>query len=66
MKKFDIEYSTQYTPEKSLIDLQERDLFKKNYALNNNYFYLEIPYWTEKDESYKKLIDNKNTRNFKK
>ena len=47
------------TPEKSLIDLQERDLFKKNYALNNNYFYLEIPYWTEKDESYKKLIDNK-------
>ena len=35
------------------------DNFKKNYALNNGYCYLEIPYVTEKDGLYKKLIDDK-------
>lgn len=36
-----------------------KDKYKKDYALDNGYSYLEIPYWTEKDESYKTLIDNK-------
>lgn len=36
-----------------------KDEYKKNYALDNGYSYLEIPYWTENDESYKTLIDNK-------
>lgn len=35
------------------------DRYKKAVAECNGYFYLEIPYWTEKDESYKSLIDNK-------
>ena len=35
------------------------DRYKKDFALNHNYFYLEIPYWTENDESYRDLIDNK-------
>lgn len=34
-----------------------RDKFKRNYALQKGYSYLEIPYTTEKDESYKALID---------
>ncbi|MFQ7208597.1 MAG: zinc-ribbon domain-containing protein [Coprococcus sp.] len=36
-----------------------KDEYKKKYALDNGYEYLEIPYWTENDESYKILIDNK-------
>ena len=36
-----------------------KDKYKKDYALDNGYSYLEIPYWTENDESYKTLIDNK-------
>ena len=36
-----------------------KDDYKKKYALDNEYEYLEIPYWTENDESYKILIDNK-------
>jgi hypothetical protein len=35
------------------------DRYKKAVAECNGYFYLEIPYWTENDESYKELIDNK-------
>lgn len=35
------------------------DKYKKDYALKNGYLYLEIPYWTEKDESYKNIIDDK-------
>lgn len=35
------------------------DEYKKNEALKNGYSYLEIPYWTENDESYKMLIDDK-------
>lgn len=35
------------------------DRYKKDFALNHNYFYLEIPYWVEKDDCYKKLIDDK-------
>lgn len=46
------------TPEEELLDLQWRDLYKKQYALDNDFFYLAIPYWTEKDCSYKQLIDD--------
>lgn len=36
-----------------------KDKYKKDYALSHGYHYLEIPYWTEKDESFKRLIDDK-------
>lgn len=42
-----------------LLRRKRYDSYKKTMAENNNYFYLEIPYWTEQDESYKYLIDNK-------
>ena len=46
------------TPEEVLADLQWRDAYKKHYALDNGYFYIALPYWTFKDESYKTLIDD--------
>ena len=52
-KKYNI-YSEQI-----LADIQWRDEYKKQYALSQGYHYLAIPYWTEQDESYKTLIDNK-------
>ena len=47
------------TPEQELEALQWRDEYKKEYALSQGYCYLAIPYWTEQDESYKTLIDQK-------
>lgn len=47
------------TPEQALSELQWRDEYKKQYALSQGYHYLAIPYWTEQDESYKTLIDEK-------
>lgn len=47
------------TPDQELAELQWRDEYKKQYALSQGYYYLAIPYWTEQDESYKTLIDNK-------
>lgn len=47
------------TPEDALKYIQWKDEYKKNYALSNGYYYLDIPYYTESDESYKTLIDNK-------
>lgn len=38
---------------------QWKDNYKEQYAKDKGYSYLIIPYWTEQDESYKKLIDNK-------
>lgn len=35
------------------------DDFKKSFALANGFFYLEIPYWAENNDEYKKLIDTK-------
>lgn len=35
------------------------DEYKMQYVLNHNCYYLAIPYWKEKDGSYKKLIDDK-------
>ena len=47
------------TPELELAESQWRDKYKQQYAISQNYHYLAIPYWTEKDESYKTLIDDK-------
>lgn len=47
------------TPKEQLHKRQLYDRYKKYVASRNGYFYLAIPYWTEKDESYKQLIDNK-------
>ena len=47
------------TEEEELAYQLWRDKYKKQYALDNGYSYLEIPYWTETDDSYKELIDNK-------
>ena len=49
------------TPEEALEYIQHKDEYKKQYALSKGYHYLEIPYWTESDESYKTLIDDKIT-----
>ena len=51
--------NTERNPQEELEYLQFRDCIKKDNAIKNGYEYLEIPYWTEKDESYKQLIDNK-------
>ena len=45
------------TKEELLAKIQWRDEYKKQYALSQGYHYLAVPYWTEKDESYKTLID---------
>lgn len=47
------------TPEDALKYVQWKDEYKKQYALSKGYYYLAIPYWTEQDDSYKTLIDNK-------
>lgn len=47
------------TPEEALKYVQWKDEYKKNYALSQGYYYLDIPYFTESDESYKTLIDDK-------
>ena len=44
---------------KFLIHYQKwKDQYKKDYAINQGYTYIEIPYWTIQDESYKKILDN--------
>lgn len=40
-------------------DLKWRDNFKKESALEMGYNYLEIPFWEEKNDNYKLLIDEK-------
>lgn len=47
------------SPEEELVEAQWRDEYKRQYALSQGYYYLAIPYWTENDESYKTLIDQK-------
>lgn len=46
---------------KQVLEYQQwKDKYKKDYALSQGYFYLEIPYWTDnEDETWKKLVDNK-------
>lgn len=48
-----------FIPEQQLHKRKLYDRYKKFIAFHNRYYYLEIPYWTEKDESYKQLIDDK-------
>lgn len=38
---------------------QWKDAYKKQFAIEHGYMYLEIPYWTEKNEAYKEMIDKK-------
>lgn len=47
------------TPEEEFHKQKLYDRYKKYVAFCNGYFYLAIPYWTEHDEYYKQLIDNK-------
>lgn len=46
--------------EDALLRRQQLDKYKEYYINSlDNCYYLTIPYWTEQDESYKTLIDNK-------
>lgn len=47
------------TPEFELKEQQKRDIDKKRYAISKGYHYLEIPYYTEKDDVFKQLILDK-------
>ena len=48
------------TPEQYLHERKLYDRYKRIYAIKHNYNYLEIPYTAfDKQETYKKLIDNK-------
>nr|DAU14367.1 MAG TPA: endonuclease [Caudoviricetes sp.] len=47
------------TPEEEFNIRKEYDKYKMDYALNHGYNYLIIPYWSEKDDQYKTLIDTK-------
>lgn len=38
---------------------QYYDDYKKEFAIQHGYNYLVIPYWAEKDDKYKEMIDNK-------
>lgn len=49
------------TPEYELRYQKVKDRYKRIFAKFNGYNYLEIPYWTEEDESYKNIIDEKIT-----
>lgn len=46
------------TPKEELEYQKLRDKIKKDFVISQGYSYLEVPYWTIKDESYKKLIDD--------
>ena len=47
------------TPEQSLEYQQWKDKYKKDYALSQGYFYLEVPYRTDNEsETWKELINN--------
>lgn len=47
------------TPEEELKYIQYKDELKRRYAIEQGYEYLAVPYWTEKDHSYKSLINEK-------
>jgi len=47
------------TPEYELHYQKLKDRYKRIFAKQQGYFYLEIPYWMDdKEETYKKVIDN--------
>lgn len=47
------------SPQEELEKQQYRDLYKKDYAINNGYYYLAIPYYEEENDLYKTTILNK-------
>ena len=47
------------SPDKVLKNVQWRDKYKKQFAIDNGYFYLEIPSFAFKTDKYKTLIDTK-------
>lgn len=47
------------TPEQYLHKRKLYDRYKKYIAYLKGYHYLEIPYWTEKNDEFKQLILNK-------
>lgn len=47
------------SPEENLKYLQWKDNYKKDYALSRGYHYLAVPYWSEKNDDYKEIIDDK-------
>lgn len=47
------------SPQEELEYVQWKDKYKKQYALDRGYFYLELPYWTFHDKTYMDLIDEK-------
>lgn len=47
------------TPQEQLDYQKWKDKFKRNYALEHGYFYLEIPYTSYENATYKKMIDEK-------
>ena len=47
------------SPDDELKYIQWKDEYKKQFAISSGYYYLVLPYWTFKDDSYKTLIDNK-------
>ena len=52
-------YHNNIDPECVLQYQKWKDDYKKNFALENGYSYLELPYWVFNDDTYKHLIDNK-------
>ena len=47
------------TPQSELEYQKWKDEYKKNYALEHGYFYLEIPYTAYENDEYKTMIDDK-------
>lgn len=47
------------SPEEQLEYQKWKDEYKKNYALEHGYFYLEIPYTAYENDEYKTMIDDK-------
>lgn len=57
IKKYALKRNT--SPEYEQKMLQYRDKYKKEYAISKGYYYLELPYWLEENDNYKKFIDDK-------
>ena len=47
------------TPKEYLYQRKLKDRYKRIYAIQNGYNYLEIPYWEIKNDNWKNIIDNK-------
>jgi len=45
------------SPEEELEYQKWKDKYKKEFALANNAYYLELPYWEFDNDNYKSLID---------